>query len=55
MMFVQKCVLHISCLINELICAQILYDGAKELAQVEPESSKYVISPDNQVRTSYFV
>ncbi|KAM3197034.1 hypothetical protein ACQJBY_072610 [Aegilops geniculata] len=27
---------------------KILYDGAKELAQVEPESSKYVILPDNQ-------
>ncbi|CAM0950003.1 unnamed protein product [Alopecurus aequalis] len=27
---------------------KILYDGAKELAQVESESSKYVISPDNQ-------
>lgn len=27
---------------------KILYDGAKELAQVELESSKYVISPDNQ-------
>jgi len=27
---------------------KILYDGAKELAQVEPDSSKYVLSPDNQ-------
>ncbi|KAI4973992.1 hypothetical protein ZWY2020_041773 [Hordeum vulgare] len=29
---------------------KILYDGAKEVAQVEPESSKYVISSDNQVK-----
>ncbi|KAF0910411.1 hypothetical protein E2562_002876 [Oryza meyeriana var. granulata] len=27
---------------------KILYDGAKELSQVESDSSKYVISPDNQ-------
>ncbi|PAN51296.1 hypothetical protein PAHAL_9G583900 [Panicum hallii] len=27
---------------------KILYDGAKELAQVEPDSSKYLLSPDNQ-------
>ncbi|VAH23991.1 unnamed protein product [Triticum turgidum subsp. durum] len=27
---------------------KILYDGAKELAQLETESSKHVISPDNQ-------
>lgn len=27
---------------------KILYDGAKELAQNEPESSKYVISPDHK-------
>uniref|UniRef100_A0A0E0PKW6 Guanine nucleotide-binding protein alpha subunit n=1 Tax=Oryza rufipogon TaxID=4529 RepID=A0A0E0PKW6_ORYRU len=26
----------------------ILYEGAKELSQVESDSSKYVISPDNQ-------
>ena len=32
-----------------------MYDGAKELAEVEPEYSKYAILPDNQVRTSYFV
>jgi guanine nucleotide-binding protein G(t) subunit alpha 3 len=28
---------------------KILYEGAKELSQVESDSSKYVISPDNQV------
>jgi guanine nucleotide-binding protein G(t) subunit alpha 3 len=33
---------------------QILYEGAKELAQVEPDSSKYVLSPDNQVCTLAF-
>uniref|UniRef100_A0A0D3G676 Guanine nucleotide-binding protein alpha subunit n=1 Tax=Oryza barthii TaxID=65489 RepID=A0A0D3G676_9ORYZ len=27
---------------------KILYEGAKELSQVESDSSKYVISPDNQ-------
>ncbi|OEL16446.1 Guanine nucleotide-binding protein alpha-1 subunit [Dichanthelium oligosanthes] len=27
---------------------KILYEGAKELAQVEPDASKYVLSPDNQ-------
>ncbi|KAG8085206.1 hypothetical protein GUJ93_ZPchr0010g10627 [Zizania palustris] len=27
---------------------KILHDGAKELSQVESDSSKYVISPDNQ-------
>ncbi|OQU93135.1 hypothetical protein SORBI_3001G484200 [Sorghum bicolor] len=27
---------------------KILYEGAKELAQVEPDSSKYVLSPDSQ-------
>ncbi|TKV97901.1 hypothetical protein SEVIR_9G524466v4 [Setaria viridis] len=30
------------------ILERILYDGAKELAQVESDSSKYVLSPDNQ-------
>uniref|UniRef100_A0A0E0DQ19 Guanine nucleotide-binding protein alpha subunit n=1 Tax=Oryza meridionalis TaxID=40149 RepID=A0A0E0DQ19_9ORYZ len=28
---------------------KILYEGAKELSQVESDSSKYVISPDNQI------
>lgn len=28
---------------------QILYDGAKELAQNEADSSKYVLSDDNKV------
>ncbi|XP_052156389.1 guanine nucleotide-binding protein alpha-1 subunit isoform X2 [Oryza glaberrima] len=30
------------------ILERILYEGAKELSQVESDSSKYVISPDNQ-------
>ncbi|WVZ55684.1 hypothetical protein U9M48_006312 [Paspalum notatum var. saurae] len=27
---------------------KILYEGAKELAQVEPDASKYLLTPDNQ-------
>lgn len=46
--------LHMFCLSNELnMHTQILYEGAKELAQVEPDSSKYVLSPDNQVCTLF--
>ncbi|KAL6867741.1 hypothetical protein ACP4OV_015765 [Aristida adscensionis] len=33
----------------------ILYDGAKELAQMEPDSSKYVLSKDNEVGAANMV
>lgn len=32
---------------------QILYDGAKELAQNESDSSQYVVSPTNKVWLSH--
>jgi len=50
----MKAYLLIFCLSNELnVHSQILYEGAKELAQVEPDSSKYVLSPDSQVCTFF--
>jgi len=50
----MRAYLLIFCLSNELnVHSQILYEGAKELAQVEHDSSKYVLSPDSQVCTFF--
>jgi len=50
----MRAYLLIFCLSNELnMHSQILYEGAKELAQVEHDSSKYVLSPDSQVCTFF--
>ncbi|KAL6648702.1 hypothetical protein ACP70R_012926 [Stipagrostis hirtigluma subsp. patula] len=38
---------------NVYQAVKILYDGAKELAQVESDSSKYVLSPDTEVLSIY--